>query len=56
MTSDPAVPVLLSRIRDHSYRDTALGQDVVNFLDWKELGGAAGRRSTSTNVTFRGRA
>jgi site-specific recombinase XerD len=41
MALDRAVPVLASRIRDHSYRETALGQDVVNFLHWKELGGAA---------------
>lgn len=41
MALDPAVPVLRSRIRDHSYRETALGPDVVDFLAWMELGGTA---------------
>jgi integrase len=37
----PRVPVLASPIRDHWYRETALGPDVVDFLAWLELGGAA---------------
>jgi integrase/recombinase XerD len=30
-------------VRDKRYRDTALGRDVVDFLAWLELGGAAAR-------------
>jgi integrase len=41
MPLDPARAVLASPIRDHSYRETALGPDVVNFLAWMELGSAA---------------
>ena len=43
MSSGAAVPVLASPIRDNSYRETALGVDIVNFLAWLELGGAADR-------------
>jgi integrase/recombinase XerD len=30
-------------LRDRAYRDTAMGRDVVDFLAWLELGGAAAR-------------
>src|SRR5262245_22618358 len=30
-------------LRDRSYRETAMGRDVVDFLAWKELGGSAPR-------------
>jgi integrase/recombinase XerD len=38
-----AVPTMPMAVRDQSYRDTALGPDVVDWLAWLELGGAAER-------------
>ncbi len=33
--------VMLDPLRDKSYEQTALGRDVVDWLAWLELGGAA---------------
>lgn len=45
MSAAAFVAVDYDPIRDKSYRDTALGRDVADFLAWHELGGSATPRS-----------